>query len=202
MTVTDLRLCFVGDSLVAGVGDPEGLGWSGRLCAYARRPGLAVTGYNLGVRGETSRQILRRADGEITPRLSDPYYRTGVVFSFGINDTNLENGQPRLAQGETLDNARQVLRRTQRSHRVLMVGPPPVPDLEHTDRLHKLTLGLAEVCRSLEIPFLDLVSPLRASPVLMREMAADDGFHPGAAGYAAIAGVVVDWPAWMGLIEG
>ncbi|WP_281179812.1 hypothetical protein [Nocardia grenadensis] len=30
----DQRICFVGDSFVAGVGDPQALGWTERLTAH------------------------------------------------------------------------------------------------------------------------------------------------------------------------
>lgn len=35
----DLRVCFVGDSFVAGVGDPEQLGWAGRVAARTHSAG-------------------------------------------------------------------------------------------------------------------------------------------------------------------
>ena len=57
---TDIRICFVGDSLVNGAGDPECLGWTGRICAGARGDGYDVTYYNLGVRGQTSADIASR----------------------------------------------------------------------------------------------------------------------------------------------
>ena len=60
MRMNDIRICFIGDSYVQGTGDPECLGWAGRLCVTARRDGHEVTGYNLGVRRETSRDIAHR----------------------------------------------------------------------------------------------------------------------------------------------
>ena len=51
-----MRILAFGDSFVAGVGDPAHQGWLGR--ALAGRP--EVTVYNLGVRGDTSADILRR----------------------------------------------------------------------------------------------------------------------------------------------
>lgn len=50
----DRRVLFFGDSLVAGVRDPAGKGWVGRVVAASFAEGLALTAYNLGVRGETS----------------------------------------------------------------------------------------------------------------------------------------------------
>ena len=39
----DLRICFVGDSFVAGVGDPLCLGWPGRLAARTFADGQPLT---------------------------------------------------------------------------------------------------------------------------------------------------------------
>jgi lysophospholipase L1-like esterase len=67
--VTDRRLLFFGDSLVAGVGDPTGAGWVGRVVATSFASGLGLTAYNLGIRGETSEQIASRWRTEALPRL-------------------------------------------------------------------------------------------------------------------------------------
>jgi lysophospholipase L1-like esterase len=51
--MTDLRVCFLGDSLTFGQGDESGRGWPGRVVLNARAAGVNLTGYNLGVRGDT-----------------------------------------------------------------------------------------------------------------------------------------------------
>ena len=61
-----MRICFVGDSFVNGTGDPECLGWPGRICAAARRAGHDVTYYNLGVRRDTSGDVQARWELEGT----------------------------------------------------------------------------------------------------------------------------------------
>jgi hypothetical protein len=38
----DLRACFVGDSFVAGVGDPDHRGWVGRIIARTHHGGLPI----------------------------------------------------------------------------------------------------------------------------------------------------------------
>ena len=43
-----VQVCFVGDSLVNGMGDPECLGWAGRLCVAARRQGQFAQILNRG----------------------------------------------------------------------------------------------------------------------------------------------------------
>jgi hypothetical protein len=45
MDVTDIRICFIGDSFVNGTGDPLCLGWSGRVCATAIQMGYPITYY-------------------------------------------------------------------------------------------------------------------------------------------------------------
>jgi hypothetical protein len=31
----EIRICFIGESFVNGTGDPEFLGWTGRVCRHA-----------------------------------------------------------------------------------------------------------------------------------------------------------------------
>ena len=47
---SEIRICFIGDSLVNGTGDEAALGWAGRLCAMANESDIPVTYYNLGIR--------------------------------------------------------------------------------------------------------------------------------------------------------
>ncbi|MGY4098205.1 hypothetical protein ACW2Q0_01365 [Nocardia sp. R16R-3T] len=42
----DLRVCFIGDSFVAGVGDPQGLGWVGRPAAGTYTTGQPLAADN------------------------------------------------------------------------------------------------------------------------------------------------------------
>ncbi|EAW38620.1 Lipolytic enzyme, G-D-S-L [Lyngbya sp. PCC 8106] len=90
-----MRICFVGDSFVNGVGDPSGLGWTGRVCVEAHQYKDEITVYNLGIRRETSADILKRWSGEVSCRLTSEY-DSRVVFSFGVNDTTIEQGKTRV----------------------------------------------------------------------------------------------------------
>jgi lysophospholipase L1-like esterase len=95
MLPPDRRICFVGDSFVQGTGDPACLGWVGRLCAATWQAGYPLTVYKLGVRPETTAQIAARWQAECTLRLP-PDCDARLVFSFGVNDTTVEDGQRRL----------------------------------------------------------------------------------------------------------
>jgi lysophospholipase L1-like esterase len=101
MDVTDVRICFIGDSFVNGTGDPLCLDWTGRVCATAITLGYPITYYNLGIRRETSPDIAARWRDECARRL--PATIDGrVVLSFGANDTTIEQGQQRLSLDATL----------------------------------------------------------------------------------------------------
>ena len=191
----DLRLCFVGDSLVLGTGDSDYLGWPGRLCVAARRAGHDVTCYNLGIRRDSSADIAARWRDEVRRRL--PAGSDGrVVFSFGVNDTALVDGRRRLTLEQSLENARTILSEASRAYPTLMVGPPAVARADQNDRIAELSEHFDRLCRELGVPYLAVVGPLRASPVWMNDLAATDGTHPSAAGYAEWARLIEQWPAW------
>src|SRR5512133_2486518 len=122
-----MRLCFFGDSFVAGVGDPDHLGWPGRVCASVHARVGAVTHYNLGVRRDTSADVAVRWRLEAERRLPDGEDGR-LVFSFGANDCALENGHARVALASSLAHLAAVLDSARRWRPTLMVGPPPVAE--------------------------------------------------------------------------
>src|SRR5690349_3659817 len=134
----DLRLCFVGDSYTNGAGDPECLGWAGRLAVAARQKGYNLTYYNLGVRRETSVDIIKRWRQEVQPRFPrgcTPF----VVFSFGVNDAALEEGRTRVPEEQSVANAQAMLRAAKQDYSVMMIGPPPNADVEQNLRTGRLS---------------------------------------------------------------
>jgi len=191
----DLRVCFIGDSFVAGTGDPEALGWVGRVTAAALREGHPLTTYNLGVRRETSGDIRQRWKQEVMPRVM-PGSGMRVVFSFGANDTAIHDRRRRLTLEATLANTQAILSDAQASWPVLMIGPPPVADEDHDKRIAELSDALHAVADTLGVPYLDVFTPLMALPAWRQEAAANDGSHPRAAGYRELAELVMHWPAW------
>lgn len=186
-----MRILAFGDSFVAGAGDPAHQGWLGR--ALAGRP--EVTAYNLGVRGDTSADLLRRWAAEAEARLSaaEP---CGLVFAFGRNDASAEAGRPRLSAAESLKNAHQLLRQGAARAPVLMVGPPPAEEPALAARLEALNEALKALCVRLRTPYIDVLRPLAVSGTWLAEARAGDGAHPGAGGYQQMAELIAAHPAW------
>ncbi|MEQ8754318.1 MAG: GDSL-type esterase/lipase family protein [Coleofasciculus sp. G1-WW12-02] len=194
--MTIKRVCFVGDSFVNGTGDPEYLGWTGRICAAIRKQGYDLTYYNLGIRRETSADISTRWLPEASRRLPEGC-DGGIVFSFGVNDTTIEQGKGRIPFKDSVKNANQILTVAKGLFPVLMVSPPPIADRGQNMRTAELSQQFAEVCHQLSIPYLDVFSSLQASKVWMDEVAAYDGAHPSASGYSQMAELVQRWKAWQ-----
>jgi len=146
--VGDLRVGVVGDSFVSGVGDPEHLGWVGRLAARTHGAGLPLTAYSLGVRRQTSREVMDRWRAECSPRL--PAGCDGrVVVAFGVNDTTLEEatGQQRVSAFDSGAHlARMLWDARDAGWPALVVGPPPVSDPAQK-RIARLDETFLSICK-------------------------------------------------------
>ena len=195
----EIRICFLGESFVNGTGDPEFLGWTGRVCANAQQKGYEITHYNLGVRAETSRYLKQRWKQEVSYRLPKEY-DCRVVFSFGVNDSGWAGKQQGIELAESLANLRSILSEAKQLYPVLMVGPPPCGDINREQRnqiIGNLSQQFASVCNELEVPYLDVFSILVKSQVWLTETKANDGAHPRAAGYTEFADIVQRWESWL-----
>lgn len=195
-----MRICFVGDSFVNGTGDPDYRGWTGRICAAARSEGHDITHYNLGIRRDTSADIKSRWQNEVIRRLPN-LSEGGIVFSFGTNDTTIENNKTRIDRQGSIQNARTILEVAQQLVPTLMISPLPVNDPEQNSRTAQLSKQFAEVCHALNVPYLDAFTPMQASGVWIEEASQYDGAHPLAAGYSQLAQLVQSWSAWLELLE-
>jgi acyl-CoA thioesterase-1 len=192
---SDHRICFVGDSFVQGTCDPECRGWVGRVAAVGRAAGFDLTAYNLGVRRDTSADVLARWDKECEARFRFDCTKY-VVFSFGANDTKIEDGRLRVDREESLANFRAVLVRAKSLYRVLAVGPVPVGDASQNERILDLCSAYAGTAAALGIPYLPVARCLLNETSWLEEVRANDGSHPGARGYGALASMILDWQDW------
>jgi lysophospholipase L1-like esterase len=189
---------FLGDSIVAGVGDPEHRGWVGRLAERSRADGNPVIVYNLGVRRDTSEDVRRRWSDEVGARRAASAEERMIV-SFGVNDTGVERGRCRVdpARSEAnlhalVDGARAV------GLPLLVVGPAPVEDPAQNDRIAVLDDRFRAVCTGAAVPYVTVYAALVAEPVWMQEVVHGDGSHPASGGYALLTELVLPvWRRWL-----
>ncbi|HEX6871961.1 MAG TPA: GDSL-type esterase/lipase family protein [Micromonosporaceae bacterium] len=186
-----VRICFLGDSLVAGVGDPEHRGWVGRVAHRATVAGLDLTAYNLGVRAQTTDQVAARY-AECVARLPRPAAGR-IVISTGVNDTDLDGDLPRLT---TMNSAAALTTLLQRAHadgyQAAVVGPTPAAEPAHRGRISSLSHSFADVAQRAGAPFVDVFTALEGDDTWLADLS--DGVHPGPAGYTRLADLV-----WSGL---
>lgn len=192
-----MRICFIGDSFVNGVGDDACLGWVGRVSAAARKQGHDVTAYNLGVRRDTSANISARWRQEAKLRLPDTC-EGRLVFSFGTNDCCIgDDGKVRVPHKHSLDNAQAILSAALAWRPTLMIGPLPVSDDPATDeRVQIQSEALGALCAKLGVPYLEVFSAMASNAAWKRDAASGDGTHPNTDGYGALANLIGDWAAW------
>ncbi|MGF0316251.1 GDSL-type esterase/lipase family protein [Nocardia fluminea] len=194
----DLRICFIGDSFVQGIGDPEYRGWVGRVLAAS---GPGITAFNLGIRRNTSADVLRRCWREVEPRVL-PDTDNRLVISFGSNDAVVEDGNVRVDRGQCLENLATLLSESRaRAIHPLVIGPPPVIDggAEHLRRTAELAGDMAELCGSREVPFIATTRQLAEDSIWTREAVAGDGAHPSSGGYQRLAELILGdrWHSWI-----
>lgn len=197
--MSDRRLLFFGDSLVAGVGDPTGRGWVGRVLAASFENGLPLTGYNLGVRRETSEQVAGRWRDEALPRLL-PETDARIVVSFGANDTTIEHGRLRAAPGRSCAALAGILDGAAALSLVpLVIGPAPIDDPRQNERIQALSASFSDVCSNAGVRFIGVVEQLLASRIWMTQVMARDGAHPATEGYDALADLILaaGWTDWL-----
>jgi acyl-CoA thioesterase-1 len=189
-----IRLIFIGDSIVAGTGDTECRGWTGRVGAATVRAGMELTVYNLGVGGDTSEGVLARWREEVGRR-RNPEIDNLLVASFGINDARDTIEWPADRTLSNLD--RFIQETTDDGFTPLIVGPIPTAQPRESERIGALSHAIGTACERARVAFIELHAGLRESHSLIDSMA--DGYHPGPSGYDEIARAVQEngWWEWL-----
>ncbi len=208
------RLCFMGASNVEGVGDEERRGWAGRLTMMPPALGTPTSFFNLGIGGETTDQIADRWERECRIRIADDM-DGALVISFGLNDcAEIEGEGIRIPLEQTIANVTAAATNMKAWKPTVWVGPTPVAEdmmpmrprpgvvLWHAnDRLKELNASYAKVALELDIPYMDLLTPLLESDVYMASLHERDGLHPSGAGYQVAADLIAAWQPWQDLFK-
>lgn len=193
-----------GDSIVHGVGGVAG-GWADKLKAtmngqLSAPDGSGFTLYELGVPGDTARDILRRLEVELIERVSSKKpQETYIIFGIGTNDSKAITKPDNFMFGAD-DYAANVqacigIARQYTTH-ILCVGLTPV-DISKTNprqspltgnnsyfsnqRIEKFEAALERVCKIEKIPFVPLFAKVPAD--WRGTYLSIDGLHPGDAGH-------------------
>ncbi len=205
--MTDI-LCF-GDSITKGKNDPQG-GWPQRVNNFLsniyindrRMPRHNV--YNLGIDGDTSKELLARIDGELQARSA--FGKPITLISIGANDSSQRSDEIVVTGEEYAANLREIITIAEKGSRsVAILGMLPCQD----DKLNPVSWS--------DEPIVYSAKNLRAYDRLAHRIAEEqeimffemfnvfggldldtflaDGLHPNSAGQQYIADRVKKWVA-------
>lgn len=204
------RICFIGDAFTVGAGDETTMGWVGRLAKGEWDAGHDVSVYNLGVRGNSSRDIARRWKAEVSVRIP-ANARGRLVFMFGGNDAKLTVGEGiEVPIEEAVAHARAFMSEAAAMMPTLWIGLIPMneakpypqllaggPQYEFSNERQAIyNQRYSELAEELGIPFLDLHTTLLADQRWMELTQEGDGSNPKGEGYDLVARMIAAWPAW------
>jgi len=189
-----LRICVVGDELVAGVGDPKGLGWVGRVVARTA-PEAPPTVMTLAVPGETTTALGLRWDQETARRFA-PEADNRLVVALGRADhrAGVSPARSRLNLANILDVAQS------RRLPVFVVGPPPERAAD-AEALAELSHAYRDVAVRRGVTYVDTFAPLEQHDQWLADLASSSTGLPGQAGYGLMAWLVLHsgWHRWLEL---
>lgn len=194
-----MRLCIIGDELVAGVADPRALGWLGRVIARSafRQAPMVMP---LAVPGETTLAMSQRWEEELNRReSSDEDMRLIVAVGGADISAGVSLPRTRLHLATIADQA------VKRGIPTMFVGPPPLGGV-HGQSLAELSDAVRDVAQRRQMPFVDCFTPLRAHEQWIEDMAHSTthtsygAVLPGQAGYGLMAWLVLHqgWYEWSG----
>lgn len=167
-----MQVTVIGDSIVHGGIDDEFGGWVNRLKVQSWREGRGDHVFNLGLGGNSSRDMLARAEAEIKARQG---HAKNVIFSTGTNDMNLNiplaEFQANLARlGEIATGFGQ---------QVCFMGLFMRTDRDMARETAAYDAVIREVCSSGGYTYIPTADVIEANDL-------PDGVHPNAAGHAKL----------------
>lgn len=194
-----MRLCVIGDELVAGVGDPRALGWVGRVVARTAFdvPPMVMP---LGWPGETTQELSERWEREVLPRFQgESDCRVVVAVGCGDAVAGVSTPRTRLHLANIADAC------AQRGLGVMFVGPPPLAGIA-SGSVGELSGAVADVAARRHLPFINCFDPLISNEQWFEDMAASEARTtsgltlPAQAGYGLLAWLVLHqgWYEWTG----
>jgi lysophospholipase L1-like esterase len=111
----------------------------------------------------------------------------------------IESGQQRVSTSETCDALRHIAaaaKTAAASRPLLFIGPPPIVDDDHNERIAHLDAALSATASAAGVPYIALFEQLVSDARYRRDILQGDGAHPSSIGYDRIARLVIAHAAW------
>ncbi|MCK5332274.1 hypothetical protein KAJ41_00225 [Candidatus Parcubacteria bacterium] len=182
-------------------------GWTDRLKVFCMEKELEnkkfdYSVYNLGISGDTSENILRRLENEISCRVWENEM-VKIIFAIGVNDSwFIKNKNTFKVMPDNFENnITKIIKISQKfSSNIVFVGPAPVDEIktiswdidisyknEHIKSYNKI---IKLVCRENKISFLDIFEKFLK---LEYKKLLENGLHPNSKGHEIMFEIVRDF---------
>ncbi len=199
------QILIFGDSIAYGAWDTEG-GWAGRLRNFmdnhiATAPNYFWLIYNLGVSGDTTRDLLERFDRETEARFDESEDHI-ILISIGTNDTIFDNEKKEnwVPIDEFKSNLKQLINQARKySDKIVLLGDTPVdeskvnpiPWVPNNSYLNKYIEEYNEVIKQTaqeqNVLFIDLLPEFQK---IEYKNLLQDGDHPNSDGHKMMFEIV------------
>ena len=201
-----MEIIVFGDSITYGAWDKEG-GWVARLRRFIdeKYPEQHIT-YNLGISGDTSKDVLERVELEAKRRIFEK--SPLIIFQIGINDSAIlssKRNEEWISIKEFERNIKRLIfeaRKITDNNKIFFVGhvfvdekkTHPVPfdkNVTYTnDNVRKYNETVKEICDKEKIGFIDVLPDFKKQDLghLLQ-----DGVHPTTSGHEIIFRTVRDF---------
>ncbi|MFZ5364657.1 MAG: SGNH/GDSL hydrolase family protein [Patescibacteria group bacterium] len=190
------RICVFGDSIAWGADDPKG-GWAARLQSFFWEnweKGLDYELYNLGICGDSTKDLLARFDNEAEARKPDI-----IIFAIGINDARFSDSKdkPEMPLQDFTKNIIHLIKKAGKfSEKIIFIGLTEVDESKtmsaewdfhySNEMIEKYDKVIKDVCLEKEIPFLEIKDALSKADL-------PDGLHPDSAGHEKMFLLIKDF---------
>jgi acyl-CoA thioesterase-1 len=190
----DLNICALGDGFVKGLGEPDQLGWAGRLVHGAQSEHGPINYYNLGIPGETTLSVAQRI-AELSVRMPKGADNRLIVCC-GLMDTFQAAGQPGVSSLESVEALQSLLLQSRAHYKVLVIGLPPVYEPQRNARVKRLNVLMHDLCVKIRVPYIDLFASLNENVQYKRELLQGDRLHPSSYGHNRVFELVRNDRLW------
>lgn len=188
------RIVVIGASSVQGRVDPKGGGWVGQLRKWHESNARHNAVYNLGIGGNTTRDLLKRLKPECKVRNPDL-----IIFSLGLNDSRRvgsKTGPNDVSKNQFQMNLTKLIGIAKKMAEVIFISNYPIDDhkttpipwapkyfylLKDAEQYGNLT---KKIILSRNIPYLDIWSEWFKKDY--KKLLHKDGLHANSKGHRAI----------------
>ncbi len=209
-----------GTSITYGAWDKEG-GWVQRLREYVDKNYIKNKGkeyfvYNLGISGDTSKDILERCEFETQQRLKllDTNERVIILISVGVNDAIINNKtkEYHIPLDIYAQNIKKIIKISEKyADRIVFVGNKPTDDSKldpipwlkecsyKAEFVEQYDKKAADICKEKNIQFIDVYNQFKKIKEYKKLL--HDGVHPTTEGHKHIFEIVKKELRKTGVIE-